>query len=1427
MEQNPHPGRHVLAFCGDTLEFTLRVPGGGKGRAWLRTNVGHADTARTAIVAETTLRQKRLAEDWFDLPMVPAGGDTFRIVLPLTEPGHFEAKAFFLPEGAKVPLWPQGDNTAINVHPAEYACGNSLYNAFVRLFGQETSQKEEADPVREKCCKHLDELGYAIIPRSGTFRDLIRQLDFIVGKLNCRILMLLPIHPTPTVYGRMGEFGSPYAALDFMEVDPALAEFDTRATPMDQFCELVDAVHARGAKIFLDIAINHTGWAARIHSTHPEWLVRNPDGSIRSPGAWGTTWADLAELDHNRPELWRYLAEVFLTWCRRGVDGFRCDAGYMIPVPAWEFIVASVRREFPDTLFLLEGLGGGIDATTSLLNISNLNWAYSELFQNYDRGQIESYLDFAFRASGSEGLLVHFAETHDNPRLAARSQTYARMRTALSALCSVNGAFAFANGVEWFAAGKIDVHKRTSLSWNNPVNQVDFISRLNHILAAHPAFFSGARLKLIQRGRGNSIVLLRHHPPSGKKLLVLVNLDDKSAQDAAWSGGDAQLSSARLIDLLTGREMKVAEGDNSISLAPGEALCLTPEPADMRLVAPDRMRGMHCCEQLRRQKLRARALEALQALGLGGDLSGVDPDKLAGELGANPRDFCRRLCGRQAGEAVVSWNWPNDSRREVMIPPNHFLLVTAASPFRARLCEGINVLAQQDAVRAEDGSHFVLFMPRPAPSGFLACALDMAVFPSPSGSALHAKGPVLFLPEPGLMRVRRRFGRNEVLANEFLFLGTNGRGGMMRAAAKWGEIRSKYDALLAGNLSTDHPEDRRVMFTRCRAWLVYQSYSQDVTIDRLESFAVDDTHAHWHFRVPFGYGKMVFVEAEAAMLPGLNAVRLSFKRMPAMPRRHCLADGESVTLIIRPDLEDRSFHEETKAFLGPENAFRQAVQPRAGGFVFAPAAERRLKVDVSRGEFHHDPEWQYMVHHPVEAGRGLPAHCDLFSPGYFRCELKGGDEVALSAVIETPQESAGEILPVHLRPTAKTPEEEEISAVLLNAMKQFIVRRGSLKTVIAGYPWFLDWGRDTLIFCRGMAAAGMKEEVLSILRQFAAFEEGGTLPNMILGDNASNRDSSDAPLWLFTACADLTRSLGDAAWLGERIVRPGAAGGGRTMLETLVAMAQSLRKGTYNGIACDPESGLIFSPAHFTWMDTSHPAGTPREGYPVEIQALWFAALKFLGEITGDRQWAGLARLVQESVMKLFWNEKENFFADCLHAARGRPAAKATADDALRPNQLLALTMGLVTDEKMSAGALSACSRLLVPGAIRTLADRPVRYPLPVEHGGRLLNDPGNPYWGRYEGDEDTRRKPAYHNGTAWTWIFPSFCEAWFKHYGAAGRPAALAILNSSLRIINRGCLGQIPEILDGDYPHFPRGCDAQAWGVSELYRVWKVICPD
>jgi predicted glycogen debranching enzyme len=390
-------------------------------------------------------------------------------------------------------------------------------------------------------------------------------------------------------------------------------------------------------------------------------------------------------------------------------------------------------------------------------------------------------------------------------------------------------------------------------------------------------------------------------------------------------------------------------------------------------------------------------------------------------------------------------------------------------------------------------------------------------------------------------------------------------------------------------------------------------------------------------------------------------------------------------------------------------------------------------------------------------------------------------------------------------------------AILTRAMNDFVVQRGQHKSVIAGYPWFLDWGRDALIFVRGLIAAGQFEASRAILQQFGQFEQQGTLPNMIQGHEAANRDTSDAPLWFILACDDLVRAEGNDSFLETDCA-------GRRVRDIILSIGNGIKAGTPKGVYMDPETGLVFSPVHYTWMDTDHPAGTPRQGYPIEIQALWYAALRFIGRV--DRveykdQWHQLARKVQSFISDLFRQNSLGYLSDCRHAPVGQSALEAIPDDALRPNQLLAITMGAIKDKQICRHILASCETLIVPGAIRSLADRAVDYPIDILHRGARINDPHHPYQGKYSGDEDSRRKPAYHNGTAWTWPFPSFCEAWSITYGVEGRQTALAWLTSGLRLLESGCVGHIPEIIDGDYPHTQRGCDAQAWGASELLRVW------
>lgn len=1425
MRQQPGPGEHVFACCGDTLTFSLELDAARRGAAWLRTNIGNACTARAEIIASFRYGGKRLYEDWHDFPMETADGRRFEARLPLLESGHFEAKSFFLEQGSEVPLWPQGPNTAINIHPAEYCSGNILYNAFVRQFGPNKSSRPRPDPAEQKCVETLDRAAWAVIPASGTFRDLAQELDFIIERLGCRILMLLPVHPVPTVYGRMGRFGSPYAALDFFDVAPELARFDTRATPLEQFQELADGVHARNARLFLDVAINHTGWASKLQLLHPDWFKHNPDGRIRSPGAWGVTWDDLAELDHSLHDVQTYCAEVFLEWCRRGVDGFRCDAGYMIPIRVWEFITASVRAEFPDTVFLLEGLGGKFEVTRELLNTGSLDWAYSELFQNISRREVESYLPIAWGVSRSDGLMMHFAETHDNNRLALTSPLYAKMRVALSALCSQNGAFAFANGVEWFATEKLDVHEAHSLNWGAQENQVAHIARLARLLRDHPVFFHGAEISLAHTSQGRALAVFRRHAPTGKKALALVNMDCESPATVSWSLEQTDFKASEARDLLSGKLVKIsaAGATASVELAPGQAMFLSDDPRDVSLLSEGKSGKLWPSPDIEHQRLRAKALSLFRR-GRGPVLPPeADPDAMARELARDPAAFCRKACEPFGEPRLAIWRWPADVRREAMILPGHNLLLISAFPFIARMDIGGKTLGRECSLAMESGGYFAVFSPREECfASERKGSLAMTVFEPGIDRPKRAEAPLLFLAADGGCVAQRRFSNSDIQGRRMICLGVNGRGGMSRAAPAFGEVYSKYDAMLAGNLSEEFPEDRRVMLTRCRAWLVYRGYSEDVDLMRLEDFTLaPDGAGEWRFRVSFGHKRTVVMLATLRMPDGVNAVSLVFTRLALGAREDALPDGEKVRLVVRPDLEDRSFHETTKALAGPEHKWPAAVRNEKRGFLFAPAPERGLAVKMNHGIFVSQPEWQYMARLPVEEERGLDFCTDLFSPGYFEANLAAGETVELSARIFTPAAQAEVSAPPERTPAAgagvETPQFMPMLEALRGVLGHYLARRGRLKTVIAGFPWFLDWGRDTLIAARGLAAAGMIEEVKALLMQFARFEQNGTLPNMIRGEDASNRDTSDAPLWFFVVCRELRRELGPDKWLDEKQ-------DGKCVRDALESIAENIMKGTPNGVRADLESGLVFSPAHFTWMDTNHPACTPRQGYPVEIQALWLDALRFLAEVSGAAKWERLAELGRDSLENLFWLPARGHFSDCLHAEPGTPAARAKPDDALRPNQLLALTLGQVRSGAMFRSALETSMELLVPGAIRSLADRPVEFPLPVHRDGKLLNNPLNPYLGRYEGDEDTRRKPAYHNGTAWAWLYPSFAEAWFMAYGRAGRSTALALLSASARLLNDGCLGHVPELLDGDFPHAQRGCDAQAWSVTELYRVWKLL---
>ncbi|HWX19948.1 MAG TPA: amylo-alpha-1,6-glucosidase [Candidatus Binatia bacterium] len=1469
----PAPGDRCQRFVGDSLLLTLKDRGGrsaAKGwRALVRTNLGRAEVLRREILRAHAQSLPPAGAAWRDVPMVQ-DEQGWSLEVPLTEAGYFKAKAYLLdPYGWQ--HWPEGPDVGISVHPDCYRTTNILYCAFPRLFGPTKNAVRAQEEKLERALSQYDANGYTIIPPSGKLRELTQRLPHIFQTLGCRILHLLPVNPTPTTYARFGRFGSPYAALDLTAIDPALVVFDKRTTGIDQFQELTCAAHLRGGRVFLDIVINHAGWGSRLQEEHPEWFLRQGDGAFASPGAWGVIWEDLVELKHQNAELWDKLAAMFLAWCQRGVDGFRCDAGYKVPLPAWQYIVARVQQEYPETIFLLEGLGGAWEATEALLTEGGLQWAYSELFQNYSGLQVGSYLEHSHRQSRRVGLLVHYSETHDNERLAAHGRAWSLMRNRLCALASVSGGFGFTCGVEWLATEKISVHGSTGLAWGNTDNLLPELTRLNHLLAEHPCFFDGAKLTRVSPADSPVYALLRESNEGKDIVLVLVNTDVEHAHalrldakikfqtpnskpqtpQSTVQGRDAKTSEASpglhlpqpqgisgWVDLLGQEAPEIrsrSEGTLNLSLTAGAAYCLAPTPVP---------RGLHGEKYRRTRAQAAWGLTAMSCVLPVEQIRVADWRSLAEEVERSPSGFLARIStlahlppSAVPYPCVITWSLL-DVRRITLVPPGHWLLVQDTAPFRAGLhSRSQDSPANQnvESIPVSDG-HIACFAPRQSST---EATLKIERY---ADTAQHIQATIRFLSaEPTL----RHAASLEALRPTDIVLLTNGRGGMARICLDLGRVISKYDCVLGANLHSSLPVDRHILVKRLRAWLNADGFISPLDFQSLADFQPGPP-AVWKFVAQAGDGRTVEIQMATDMLSGRNTTLCCFSRPSAAEASgQQLPDEAEVRVTVRLDLEDRNFHSETRRNGGAEHHFsthtaslkKAGARPSSGagehfiGFAFTPASNRQLRVFADAGCYRPQPEWSENIPHPVEQSRGQVSSGDAFSPGWFELPLPKGATVKLVVTADPSDPRPEELEYAHATdspithhanrqeqnlPTlpATVQDPDSFSQQLLRAARAFVVQRGQGKTVIAGYPWFLDWGRDTFICARGLLAAGLVEDVKNILQTFARFEKDGTLPNTIFGEDASNRETSDAPLWFGLAAEELADLTGPISALGS----------------TLESIARNYIRGTPNGIRMDPASALVWSPSHFTWMDTNYPAGTPREGYPVETQALWIRLLRQLARTgTGAerKRWGSLAAQALASLEGHFWREDRGWYADVLLAKSGQPAAQAGVDDALRCNCLFAVSLGLTAGERARRCVRAAQHYLVVPGALRSLAPLPVTVPLPV-HGrdGRLLNNPREPYWGRYEGDEDTRRKPAYHNGTAWTWAFPSFCEALARAWDFAPEAvdAARAYLASAERLMSEGCLGQVPEILDGDAPHLQRGCDAQAWSATEALRVWTVL---
>ena len=462
------------------------------------------------------------------------------------------------------------------------------------------------------------------------------------------------------------------------------------------------------------------------------------------------------------------------------------------------------------------------------------------------------------------------------------------------------------------------------------------------------------------------------------------------------------------------------------------------------------------------------------------------------------------------------------------------------------------------------------------------------------------------------------------------------------------------------------------------------------------------------------------------------------------------------------------------------------------------------------------------LNYPIEQSRGYEHTGDLWSPGFFRVELSRSDPVTLVASTES-WETIGALTPdeaLHAERTrrsrllgAATPAAREgFPAELVLAADQFLMTPAGriedatrahaageeIRSVIAGYHWFTDWGRDTMISLEGLTlTTGRHVEAGYVLRTFAYYIRDGLIPNLFPeGRNQGLYHTADATLWFFHAIDRYFETTGDRATL-------------HLLLPKLVDIVEHHLHGTRFGIGVDPGDGLLKQgePGYqLTWMDAK--VGdwvvTPRRGKAVEINALWYNALRLLEgwvrEARGDSAAESIAehaRRARKAFNDRFWYAQGGYLYDVIDGEQGD-------DHACRPNQVFAISLKYpVLDQGRWAAVLDVVrERLLTPVGLRSLA-------------------PGSPdYKAKYDGDLRAR-DAAYHQGTVWAWLIGPYIDAWLKVHPEDRTEARRFLEGFVSHLENEGSLGSISEVFDAEAPYTPRGCVAQAWSVAEVLRSW------
>jgi predicted glycogen debranching enzyme len=637
------------------------------------------------------------------------------------------------------------------------------------------------------------------------------------------------------------------------------------------------------------------------------------------------------------------------------------------------------------------------------------------------------------------------------------------------------------------------------------------------------------------------------------------------------------------------------------------------------------------------------------------------------------------------------------------------------------------------------------------------------------------------------------------------WLQADGMGGF--ASGTVGGVRTRrYHALLLS--ARTPPTNRVVLVNGLEVWaetgsgrfaLSAQHYSPDVHDPdgdrRIVSFT-ESPWPRWIYRLEDG------TEIEQSIVSGHG------ESITAVSWR--LVGGTDVArLRARPLLSGRDMH----ALHRENSTFRFAAEAADDYVLWRPYAALPAVAGRTNGRYTHEPLWYRNFVYREERERGLDCIEDLGSPGVLEWNLSEGAAVLLlgACIDERPPLSligAASAVEAYTEITAAARANAQRHASRLHrAADAYIVQRGGGRTIIAGYPWFSDWGRDTFVAVRGLCLATRRyQDAADILSAWAGTVSQGMLPNYFPEGAAEPEfNAVDASLWYVIAVAEL---LALARW-------------GSIPAATRRALAATVEKilvgyiiGTRHGIRADRD-GLLRAGGggtQLTWMDArvGERTITPRAGKPVEVQALWINALAAAARLTGETRWARVHELAVAAFRARFWYDDGGYLFDVVDVDGKRGACDAT----FRPNQIFAvggLPGAIMQGERARRIVDEVERRLWTPLGLRSLA--------PDEQG----------YTGAYGGSME-RRDAAYHQGTVWPWLAGPFIEAWVRVRGGtliARRVARKQFLPALLAHLNEAGLGHVSEIADGDPPHTPRGCPFQAWSVGELLRLTETVLSD